>query len=70
MIILLFSDEGCNFAIQKGTQISRSVIRWYKHNDMADLERVLESINKESRAVSYFFALTRASFFYCEGNAN
>ncbi|KAG0348801.1 serine palmitoyltransferase component [Podila minutissima] len=47
---IIVADEGCNFAIQKGTQISRSVIRWYKHNDMADLERVLESINKESRA--------------------
>ncbi|KAF9415579.1 serine palmitoyltransferase component [Podila epigama] len=47
---IIVADEGCNFAIQKGTQISRSIIRWYKHNDMADLERVLQSIDKETRA--------------------
>jgi hypothetical protein len=41
-------DDGSNFAIQKGTQISRSNIKWFKHNDMADLERVLQSIQKES----------------------
>jgi serine palmitoyltransferase len=46
------SDDGSNFAIQKGTQISRSNIKWFKHNDMADLERVLQSIQKEAKAVS------------------
>ncbi|KAF8938793.1 serine palmitoyltransferase [Dissophora ornata] len=45
---IIVADEGCNFAIQKGTQISRSAIKWYKHNDMADLERVLQSIQKET----------------------
>lgn len=47
------SDDGCNFAIQKGTQISRSNIKWFKHNDMADLERVLESIKKETATVRF-----------------
>ncbi|KAI1316142.1 serine palmitoyltransferase component [Mortierella claussenii] len=47
---VIVADEGCNFAILKGTQISRSVIRWYKHNDMKDLERVLESIRIETIA--------------------
>lgn len=47
------SDDGCNFAIQKGTQISRSNIKWFKHNDMADLERVLESIKKETTTVRF-----------------
>ncbi|KAF9356678.1 serine palmitoyltransferase component [Mortierella sp. AD094] len=46
---IIVVDDGSNFAIQKGTQISRSNIKWYKHNDMADLERVLESIQKESK---------------------
>ncbi|KAK3848174.1 MAG: serine palmitoyltransferase [Linnemannia gamsii] len=45
---IIVADDGCNFAIQKGTQISRSNIKWFKHNDMADLERVLESIKKET----------------------
>ncbi|KAF9092523.1 serine palmitoyltransferase component [Mortierella sp. AM989] len=44
---IIVADDGSNFAIQKGTQISRSNIKWFKHNDMADLERVLQSIQKE-----------------------
>ncbi|KAF9377173.1 serine palmitoyltransferase component [Podila verticillata] len=47
---IIVADNGCNFAVLKGIQISRSTVKWFKHNDMADLERVLESINKESRA--------------------
>ncbi|GAB5586791.1 serine palmitoyltransferase component [Umbelopsis nana] len=41
---LLVVDEGVNFAVQKGVQISRSNVRWFKHNDIEDLERVLEEI--------------------------
>jgi serine palmitoyltransferase len=40
-------DKAVNFAIQKGLQISRSTVRWYEHNDMEDLERVLEEIRVE-----------------------
>jgi len=42
-----FSDKGVNFAIQKGLQISRSTVRWFEHNNLADLERVLEEIRVE-----------------------
>jgi serine palmitoyltransferase len=41
------SDKGVNFAIQKGLQISRSTVRWYEHNDMDDLEAVLQEIHEE-----------------------
>jgi serine palmitoyltransferase len=54
MIRLICSDKGCNFAIQKGVQISRSTVKWYNHNDMEDLERVLNEIKdniKVSEAV-------------------
>jgi serine palmitoyltransferase len=44
---ILVCDESISFAIQKGIQISRSIVRWYKHNDMADLERVLEDIRMD-----------------------
>jgi 7-keto-8-aminopelargonate synthetase-like enzyme len=44
---LSISDEGVCFAVQKGVQISRSIIRTYKHNDMEDLERVLNEIETE-----------------------
>lgn len=48
------SDAGVNFAVQKGVQISRSIIRTFKHNDMEDLERVLNDIDTEHIVVSLF----------------
>uniref|UniRef100_U5EZ28 Serine palmitoyltransferase 1 n=1 Tax=Corethrella appendiculata TaxID=1370023 RepID=U5EZ28_9DIPT len=39
---IIFVDECVNFAIQKGLDASRSKICYYKHNDMRDLERLLE----------------------------
>ncbi|XP_053965587.1 serine palmitoyltransferase 1 [Anastrepha ludens] len=38
---VIFADEKVNFAIQKGLDASRSTIYYYKHNNMADLERLL-----------------------------
>ena len=46
---IIVADRNINFAIQKGLQISRSTIRWFDHNDMKNLEEVLDGINKESR---------------------
>ncbi|KAF9365307.1 serine palmitoyltransferase component [Mortierella sp. NVP85] len=61
---IIVADDGSNFAIQKGTQISRSNIKWFKHNDMADLERVLQSIQKESkkRPLTRRFIVTEGLF--------
>lgn len=46
---IIVADRGVNFAIHKGLQLSRSTIRWYAHNDMDDLERVLSSVDREIR---------------------
>ncbi|KAI9692793.1 MAG: serine palmitoyltransferase component [Bogoriella megaspora] len=46
---IIVADKAVNFAIRKGIQISRSTVRWYEHNDMADLERVLKKITEEGR---------------------
>lgn len=35
--------------MQKGIQISRSTVKYFKHNDMADLERVLNGIKAEDK---------------------
>lgn len=53
-----YSDAGVSFAIQKGVQISRSIIRTFKHNDMEDLERVLNDINTEHIVVSCLFNMS------------
>ncbi|KAI9868462.1 MAG: serine palmitoyltransferase component [Trichoglossum hirsutum] len=44
---IIVADKAVNYAIRKGIQISRSTVRWYEHNDMEDLERVLIKITKE-----------------------
>ena len=44
---IIVADRGVNFAIHKGLQISRSQIRWYAHGDMKDLERVLQTVERD-----------------------
>jgi len=44
---IIVADHAVNYAIRKGLQISRSTVRWYKHNDMEDLERVLAKVVKD-----------------------
>ncbi|XP_038223326.1 serine palmitoyltransferase 1 [Zerene cesonia] len=39
---IIFADEKVWFAIQKGFDASRSTIIYFKHNDMNDLERLLQ----------------------------
>ena len=44
---IIVADKAVSYAARKGIQISRSTVRWYEHNDMKDLERVLEKVTKE-----------------------
>ncbi|ESN91666.1 hypothetical protein HELRODRAFT_108446 [Helobdella robusta] len=46
---IIFADEGVHFAIQKGIQASRSKAVFFKHNDLADLERLLQIQQEEDR---------------------
>lgn len=51
-------DEGVNFSIQQGILASRSDIRYFKHNDMNDLERLLKEQNaKDIAVIMNFFPL-------------
>lgn len=59
---VIVADRAVNYAIRKGIQISRSYVRWYEHNDMDDLERVLARVVKEQAKKP----LTRR-FIICEG---
>lgn len=38
---IIFTDEKVNFPIQKGLDASRSTVKYFKHNDVEDLERIL-----------------------------
>ena len=44
---IIVADRAANYAIRKGIQISRSTVRWYNHNDLEDMQRVLERVVKE-----------------------
>ncbi|KAF5895910.1 serine palmitoyltransferase 1 [Clarias magur] len=46
---IVFVDEAACFAIQKGLQASRSFIKYFKHNDMEDLERLLKEQELEDQ---------------------
>jgi serine palmitoyltransferase len=43
---IIVADKAVNYSIRKGIQLSRSTVYWYEHNDMEDLERVLQKIVK------------------------
>lgn len=45
------SDEGVGFAVQKGLSASRSQLKYFKHNDMEDLERLLLDQEKKDKRV-------------------
>lgn len=66
---IIVADKACNFPIRKGLQISRSTVRWYEHNDMEDLERVLQRVVKEGRGkpLTRRFIVTEG-LFECVGD--
>ncbi|KAF2459575.1 pyridoxal phosphate-dependent transferase, partial [Lineolata rhizophorae] len=61
---IIVADKAVNYPIRKGLQISRSTIRWFEHNDMADLERVLAQIVKENakKPLTRRFIITEGLF--------
>ncbi|XP_069127526.1 serine palmitoyltransferase 1-like [Argopecten irradians] len=63
---VIFVDEGVCFAIQKGLVASRSAIKWFKHNDMADLERLLKIQQEEDKKIPKKAKVTRR-FLVVEG---
>ena len=40
-----------SFAVLKGLLVSRAQVKYFKHNDVADLERILKEIEQEDRKV-------------------
>ena len=44
---IIVADRAVNYSIRKGIQISRSTVYWYEHNNLTDMQRVLERVVKE-----------------------
>jgi serine palmitoyltransferase len=61
---IIVADKAVNFAVRKGMQISRSTVRWYEHNDMEDLEKVLQKVVKEQakKPLTRRFIITEGLF--------
>jgi serine palmitoyltransferase len=61
---IIVADKAINYAARKGIQISRSTVRWYEHNDMEDLERVLQKVIKEQakKPLTRRFIITEGMF--------
>lgn len=61
---IIVADRAVNFAIRKGLQICRSTVRYYEHNNMEDLERVLQRIVKEQakKPLTRRFIITEGLF--------
>ncbi|KIX06894.1 uncharacterized protein Z518_04870 [Rhinocladiella mackenziei CBS 650.93] len=61
---IIVADKAVNYAIRKGIQISRSAVRWYEHNDMDDLQRVLAKVTKEQakKPLTRRFIITEGLF--------
>mmetsp|Transcript_5439 Transcript_5439/g.13803 ORF Transcript_5439/g.13803 Transcript_5439/m.13803 type:complete len:493 (+) Transcript_5439:269-1747(+) len=41
---LVMCDEAVNFAVQSGLELSRAYVKEFRHNDVADLERLLKLV--------------------------
>ncbi|XP_058798364.1 serine palmitoyltransferase 1 [Phymastichus coffea] len=63
---LVFVDEKVNFSIQKGLDASRSNIKYFKHNDVQDLERLIKAQNGLNKKNSKNVEITR-KFLIVEG---
>jgi serine palmitoyltransferase len=50
---LIIADENVNFAIQKGIQIARSHSKFFKHNDMDELESLLKETLDSDGTVNF-----------------
>jgi serine palmitoyltransferase len=46
---VIIMDEACHEAIRTGVRLSRATVRTYKHNDMKDLQKILEGIATEDK---------------------
>eukprot|EP00850_Spirogloea_muscicola_P012308 SM000079S22426 [mRNA] locus=s79:158016:161820:+ [translate_table: standard] len=46
---LIIADAGVNFGIVNGLTLSRSTVKYFRHNDMEDLERILKQVRLEDQ---------------------
>jgi len=61
---LLIVDEGVSHPVQVGVTLSRSRVHYFKHNDVADLERILaETMPKEGEKIVRKFVVLEGLYY-------
>eukprot|EP01100_Stratorugosa_tubuloviscum_P015402 TRINITY_DN884_c0_g3_i1.p1 TRINITY_DN884_c0_g3~~TRINITY_DN884_c0_g3_i1.p1 ORF type:complete len:494 (-),score=218.97 TRINITY_DN884_c0_g3_i1:773-2209(-) len=45
----IFCDENVNFGLKLGTELSRSTVTFFKHNDIDQLSQILEDVKREDK---------------------
>jgi len=63
---LLVVDEGVREPLIAGVKLSRANIKWFKHNDMEDLRRVMEGVAENDKKLGRAPNAQRR-FIICEG---
>ncbi|CAB9511256.1 Serine palmitoyltransferase 1 [Seminavis robusta] len=63
---LLVVDEGVREPLIAGVKLSRAYVKWFKHNDMEDLSRVVESVAENDKKLGRGPNAQRR-FIICEG---
>jgi serine palmitoyltransferase len=46
---IIVADSGVSFAVQVGLEVSRSHVYYFAHNDVEDLERILQQVDEDCR---------------------
>jgi serine palmitoyltransferase len=62
---IIVADRAVNYSIRRGLEVSRSNVKWYNHNDMEDLERVVRKVAEEQakkKQLTRRFIVTEALF--------
>jgi serine palmitoyltransferase len=61
---IIVADRGVNYSIRRGIEVSRSTVKWYSHNDLEDLERVMRKVVQEQagKKLTRRFIVTEALF--------
>lgn len=61
---VIIADKQVNYSIRKGLEASRSIVKWFNHNDMDDLERIMKKVAEEQsrKKITRRFIVTEGLF--------
>lgn len=69
---IIVADKQVNYSIRKGLEISRCQVKWFNHNDMEDLEKVMKQVVRDQakKKLTRRFIVTEGLFELTGDSAN